>query len=72
MSVKSTYEIKRETALGVILNNVSQCSDDEIEQMLECFEAPSVFRNYCIVNELAEDDYIPKIESEEDFFKTYI
>lgn len=72
MSVKSTYEIKRKTALSVILNNVSQCSDEEIEQMLECFEPSSRFRNYCIVNQLFEDDYTQKIESEEDFFKTYL
>jgi len=48
MGMKSTHYIKRKTAIEVILSKVYNCTDEQLENMLESFDE-SEYRNYWIV-----------------------
>ena len=47
MGIKSTYNINRQTALTVIFNKLSECTDKQLENILLDFKE-SYFRNYKI------------------------
>lgn len=55
MSIKSTHEITRETAMQVILMKIPTLTDTQLASMLEEFEE-SYFRNYTIVSAIDEPD----------------
>lgn len=54
MGIKSTYQITRETALGIINYKMIDLSDREIEEILESY-SESDFRNYDIVDVVNEN-----------------
>lgn len=66
MGIKSTYYIKRDLAIYIILSKINSCSDDELEDILEAFKE-SEYRNYLIVDNLPETRGL--IESIYDFNK---
>jgi hypothetical protein len=47
MSVKSTFGIKRDVAIQVLISSIYKSSDEELEYMLECLPE-SDLRNYII------------------------
>lgn len=47
MSIKSTYELTRQTALEIILSRLHSVSNEALADMLESFEE-SYFRNYIV------------------------
>jgi hypothetical protein len=68
MSIKSTYGIKKEVAIQVIMSYLFKASDEELGDMLEILPE-SRFRNYSIDGTgFTEDDY-SNIESVEEFFR---
>lgn len=68
MSVKTTHTIERNTAIGIIIQNMNIITDKELANMLECFEDVSIFRNYKISEEEIEEYSMPHITTEMDFF----
>jgi hypothetical protein len=54
MGIKSTFSIDRQTAIAVILNKISNCTNEQLEIMLEAFDE-SYFRNYHVYNELPDE-----------------
>ncbi len=69
MGIKSTYDITRETAIRIIQSKIYNCTDEQIEMMLEQFDE-SYFRNYSIVAEIPEkenEEYDRSIRRVEDF-----
>lgn len=57
MSIKSTYNIDRETAIEVINNKINSCSNEELSEILECFKE-SYFRNYWVFDNLPDGDTV--------------
>lgn len=55
MSIKTTYDIDRKTAIAVIVDKVYNASNDELEDILEGFKE-SHFRNYIVYDELPEPE----------------
>jgi len=55
MSIKSTHEITRETAMQVLLMRIPQLTNNQLANILEEFEE-SHFRNYNIVSVIDEPD----------------
>jgi hypothetical protein len=55
MGVRSTYYIKRETAMQILLMKIPILTDEQLANMLEEFPE-SDYRNYSIVNEIDEED----------------
>ena len=60
MGYKNTYEIDRATALAVIANNITSCTNEQLEQMLEEFNE-SEFRNYMVCDHISEDEVTNRI-----------
>ena len=54
MSIKTTYDINRETAIAVIVSKINNCSNDQLANMLEEFDE-SYFRNYFVYDELPNE-----------------
>ena len=54
MSIKSTFDIDRATAINVIISKLNSCTNQQIGNILEEFEE-SNFRNYNVQDELDED-----------------
>lgn len=55
MSIKTTYDIERETAIAVIISKINNCSNEQLANMLEEFDE-SYFRNYIVHQKLPEDN----------------
>lgn len=51
MSIKSTYDIDKQTAITIIISKVMSCTNEQLENMLEQFEE-SYFRNYIVHDQL--------------------
>ena len=66
MSIKTTHDITRELAIRIILEKLDNATNDELSEMLECFEE-SYFRNYNVVNQLPSEKYMFTIETIEQF-----
>lgn len=49
MSVKTTHELSRETAISILESKLYDASDEELEEMLEALKE-STYRNYSIVD----------------------
>lgn len=54
MSIKTTYDIDRATALTVILSRIYTMTNDQLANVLEEFEE-SYFRNYSVHDKLPEN-----------------
>ena len=54
MSIKTTYDIDRTTALAVISSKLFYMTNDQLANVLEEFEE-SYFRNYWVHDKLPED-----------------
>jgi hypothetical protein len=55
MSIKTTYDIERQTAIAVILSKINNCSNNQIASILLEFDE-SYFRNYCVSENLPSED----------------
>lgn len=71
MGVKATYLITRELAEDIIGNHLGQASNEELANMLECFEKASKYRNYSVESKTQVEcaRYPFKIQDENDFFE---
>lgn len=59
MSIKSTYNIDRATAIAIIHSKLHTCTNGELSNILEEFEE-SFFRNYIVYDTLPDNsDDIP-------------
>ena len=55
MGVKSTYSIRRSDAISLILKRLGNGrSNEELEDILECFEEESTFENYWVYDDDSE------------------
>ena len=54
MSIKSTYDIDRQTAIAVIITKIHNCTNKQLANMLEEFDE-SYFRNYIVYDQLSEE-----------------
>jgi hypothetical protein len=71
MSIKTTHNIDRLTAITVILDKVQSCSNSQLEEMLESFDE-SLLRNYLVRDRIPDGVVNYVIKSVEDFNNTYI
>lgn len=55
MSIKTTHDIDRQTAIAVIVSKINNCSNDQLANMLEEFDE-SYFRNYIVHDSLPDED----------------
>jgi hypothetical protein len=55
MSIKTTHDIDRQTAIAVILSKINNCSNNQIASILLEFDE-SYFRNYCVSENLPSED----------------
>lgn len=67
MSIKTTYSLNKNTAKLVIASKLFTCSNEELENILECFKE-SEYRNY-VIDETFNSNFV--INSVEDFNETY-
>jgi len=51
MENKSTFDINRETAIAMILRNINNCTNRQLENILEEFEE-SMFRSYIVSDDI--------------------
>ena len=65
MEVKSSYYIDRHTAISIIVAKIHQCTNDELENILEGFKE-SEYRNYMVYPSVDFDEE-PSITSLEEF-----
>ena len=67
MSIKTTHDIDRQTAIAVIVSKINNCTNDQLANMLEAFEE-SHFRNYCVFDQLHDSDiYSYRIRTVDEF-----
>ena len=66
MSIKTTYDIDRNTAIEIILSKIYKCKNEELANILEEFEE-SYYRNYFVHNKLPKEKYQFTIENINDF-----
>jgi len=55
MSIKTTHDIDKQTAIAVIVSKINNCSNERLANMLEEFDE-SYFRNYIVYNSLPNED----------------
>ena len=55
MSIKTTHDIDRQTAIAVIVSKINSCTNDQLANMLEEFDE-SYFRNYFVYDDLSESN----------------
>ena len=68
MSIKTTHDIDRQTAIAVIVSKINSITNDQLANMLEEFDE-SYFRNYFVCDDLSgsnQDDgnYVIKTVNE--------
>lgn len=66
MSIKTTHDIDRQTAIAVIVSKINTCSNDQLANMLEEFDE-SYFRNYFVYDNLPNEDGNFVIKTVSDF-----
>lgn len=66
MSIKTTHHINRRTAIAVIVSKINNCSNDQLENMLEEFDE-SYFRNYYVYDSLPDEEGNYVIKTVSDF-----
>ena len=53
MSIKSTYNINRQTAIIIIISKIHSCTNEQLGNILEEFEE-SYFRNYEVFDNIPD------------------
>lgn len=66
MGIKSTFDIDRQTAIAVIVSKINNCSNEQLENILEEFDE-SYFRNYIVHDYLPDEDEDRVIKTVSDF-----
>lgn len=66
MSIKTTHDIDRQTAIAVILSKINNCSNNQLANILEEFDE-SYFRNYFVYDNLPNENGNFVIKSIGDF-----